>query len=147
MELTLCPKCQGRVLPMQDGMCPGCGSSLAGAATVAVEAPPEAEDLAAGGIAEDVFCPQCLKISPAGSVRCDCGFDLTRWTDSAVRKTGRTHMWLGLALFGLGLGLTLVTFLTFEKHGFLVITWGLIAAGIVEFWRGFERARRGGKLK
>lgn len=147
MELTVCPKCNGRVLPMQNGTCPGCGNSLSGAQTVVVEAPPQAEDPSAGGIADDLYCPQCLKINPAGSIRCDCGFDLTRWTDSAVKKAGRSHMWVGVALLGLGLGVTVLTLLMFESHGFLVVAWGVVAAGIVEFWRGFERARHGGKLK
>lgn len=147
MELTLCPKCKRRVLPMQNGTCPGCDSSLSGAQTVVVEAPPPTDDPFAGGIADDLYCPQCLKINPADSIRCDCGFDMTRWTDSAVKKAGWSHMWVGVALLGLGLGVTVLAFLTFKSHGFLVIAWGLVAAGIVELWRGFERARRGGRLK
>jgi hypothetical protein len=56
-------------------------------------------------------------------------------------------MWGGVALLSLGLGVTVLAFLTFKSYGFLVIAWGLVAAGIVEFWRGCERARRGGRLK
>lgn len=84
---------------MGNGTCPGCHTALVGAETVSVIAPPE-DTTTTAGVGEDVRCPKCLMISPAGSLQCECGFDLTKWSDAEVRKTGRFHIRVGVVLVG-----------------------------------------------
>lgn len=79
MDLKECPKCGTRVLSMSDNKCPGCGTPLADARTVQIEAPPPGQE----GLKEDARCPNCGPMNPAGTVSCDCGYNFIS------QKTGR----------------------------------------------------------
>ncbi len=43
-------------------------------------------------------------------------------------------------------GLAVLTFLTYNYTGFLLLPCGMIAAGIVAFSRGWDRASKGGRI-
>jgi len=94
-------------------------------------------------------CPRCGLVSPARSVRCQCGFQFEvddraavarehgRWTRSA-----RVHMFGGILLAAVGAGVTALGYLTTAEHGGGYVVWyGAIVVGTVLAIRSYWRIR------
>ena len=151
MSLVVCPHCSTRVLPLMDRACPAC--------RVNVDAPPApkpkpeevaeavyyigAEPMRAGagapGVAR-VLADRGLDRGPAASVVSR----LERADREARREIGRKNMVQGAVWCFIGVAVTTMTFrMAAGGGGKVVVAWGAIVFGFIQFVRGLGQSAEG----
>jgi hypothetical protein len=105
-------------------------------------------------------CPECRLISPAGALRCDCGYDFeTRLMKASylhrtpegpeligeiVRDMGRRDLVVGGVWLALGAVATIGTYaVAAAQGGTYVMAYGAIVVGLIRFARGLYRVQTG----
>lgn len=129
-----------------DGPCTGCGATKSAIAAFTGTR----HRLAAVDPNVPPTCAYCGRVSPPGSSTCECGFKLN--DSSATRRVlvndaASRNILVGIFTLLVGLFVTAITIVPFDRPVVVVLAWGAIVGGMGMIVRGLRQAARARRVQ